>query len=101
MKIQFTAPHTDGFGKKYETGWVADWSDPDARAAIEAGFAVPAPEGAYPRKTAAPVFECAVPAAPLSGGEFVKTGEKINLQQLTEEEKKSALASTIGRVFKK
>ena len=65
MKIQFTNLHTDDFDKTYQPGWVADWSQPDAERAIEEGFAVVAPEGAYPRKQPAPVLECATP--PLTG----------------------------------
>lgn len=61
MKIQFIKPHTDAFGKTYQSGWVADWSQPDAERAILDGFAIIAPLGAYPRKQAAPVLECAAP----------------------------------------
>jgi len=61
MKIEFLKPYTDEFGKNYFPGWVADMSQPDAERLIGAGVANPAKEGAYPRKSAAPVFECATP----------------------------------------
>lgn len=95
MKIQFLKPHTDDHGKAYQPGWVADWSEPEAKAAIEAGIAKPAPEGAYPRKTSAPVFECA--PLPLDG-EFKATGQSLELDQLTAGEKKKT--TPIGRIFK-
>ena len=95
MKIQFLKPHTDDHGKAYQPGWVADWSEPDANAAIAKGIAKPAPEGAYPRKTSAPVFECA--PLPLEG-EFKATGEAVELGELTTDEKKKSAA--FGRIFK-
>ena len=39
MKIKFLKEHTDGFGKTYQPGWVAEWSQPDAERAIKEGFA--------------------------------------------------------------
>lgn len=80
MKIQFTAPHTDVFGMTYLPGWVADWSEPDAKAAIAAGVAVLAPANALSRKTTDTSFECA--QQPLDG-DFTKTGEQITLKELT------------------
>lgn len=83
MKIQFVKQHTDAFGKTYLPGWVADWSEPDAKAAIAAGVAVEAPPGAYPRKHAAPVFECAAPESLPLSGDMEATGEEIALEELT------------------
>ena len=83
MKIEFIKPHTDGFGKTYQPGWVADWAQPDAERAIEEGFAVVAPEGAYPRKQPAPVMECAVAPSALLTGNFKKTRKTIDLKDLT------------------
>jgi hypothetical protein len=98
MKIQFLKPHTDDYGKAYQPGWVADWSEPDANAAIAKGFAKLAPEGAYPRKTSAPVFECAVPPSAPLAEEFAATGETITVDELTAGDKKKITA--IGRIFK-
>ena len=98
MKIQFLKPHIDEYGKSYQAGWVADWSEQEAKAAIEAGIAIPAPEGAYPRKTPAPVFECAVPPSAPLAEEFAPTGEAITVDELTEGEKKKT--TRIGRIFK-
>lgn len=104
MKIIFLKPYTDEFGKPYFPGWVADMAQPEAERLIGAGIADNAPEGAYPRKSPVPVFDCA--AAPLIGDEFLKTGEEINLEQLTDGEKKasergSVLAASILRGFKR
>lgn len=80
MMIEFIKPHTDGFGKTYLRGWVAEWAQPDAERAIEEGFARRAPAGAFARKAPAPVFECAAApqGAPLEPP-FTATGEEIAL----------------------
>lgn len=85
MKIQFTKQHTDPFGKTYLPGWVADWSQPDGERAIAEGFAIHAPEGAYPRKQAAPVLECATPAPLPLSGDMEATGQEIDLDELKAE----------------
>lgn len=88
MKIQFLKTYRDPYdpNRYYQPGWVAEFTDPDAERAIEAGFAKPAPVDAFSRKYAAPELvssECVV-TPPLDGG-FAATGEKIALDELTAE----------------
>lgn len=112
MKIEFLKPYTDEFGKDYFPGWVADMSQPDAERLIGAGVANPAKEGAYPRKAAAPVFECATPGSGLAqtlskvadaveeavakqqnqplAGDINPTGETVTLAELTEKPAKKS-----------
>lgn len=124
MKIQFTTSHTDADGKTYHSGWVADWPQPEAEAAISTGYAQLAPEGAYPRKQAAPVFECAAPPGGLAqalskvadavedavakqqnqllDGEMKPTGETITIQgvagdQLQKTQKKTIFGHIGGK----
>ena len=92
MKIQFTKTYPAADGKTYQAGWVADWAQPDAEAAIAAGYAIPAPEGAYPRKHAAPVFVCAAPSSPAAeplSGPIEPTGETIAVEDLQKPKKKT------------
>lgn len=90
MKIIFLKAHTDEFGKSYFPGWVADMDQPAAERLIGAGIADNAPEGAYPRKSPVPVFECA--AAPLEG--IQPTGESITLGELTAKKPKKTFFGT-------
>lgn len=103
MKIKFTKPYPDPYNpvRVYLPGWVAEFTDADAERAIAAGFAQPAPPGAYSRKGES--FECAAPSGPPEkqlAGEFTPTGEEIELNDLPETAKKQARRIE-GGFFKK
>lgn len=75
MKIQFITQYPDPYNpaRVYQPGWVAEFTEPDAQAAISAGAAEPAPPDAMCRKYA---------SAALVTSECVPTGEHITLAEL-------------------
>jgi len=81
MKIKFLQPYTDPYNpaKTFQPGWVAEFADPDAQAAIDGGFAEPVSAGIYSRRyadTSKVSTECA------------PTGASITLAELTGEPEK-------------
>lgn len=78
MKIKFLQIYTDpnNPSKTFQPGWVAEFSDPDAKVAIDGGFAESVSDGIYSRRYAN--------TAELST-ECVPTGTSITLAELTGE----------------
>ena len=89
MKIKFSQPYTDhrNPAKTFQPGWVAEFSDPDAQAAIDGGFAEPVSDGIYSRRYA---------GTSKVSTECVPTGTSITLAELTgEPEKPKALKKAV------